>query len=283
MTAAPVLAAAAAVLGVLAAWDALAALEPARFPRALAHSLEPFLRAGREGRDPSPPERRRLALLAGGVLLAGGWIVAGPLAGAVLAAGGPWLAVAGVRARRARYRVELRRAAPTVARALADSLAAGNAIRGALAAAGEHVEGAAGAELAAARGALAAGARTEDVLARLRDQAGGAAWNAIMAAILLQREAGGDLAGLLRRLAAAHEEGLRLEQDARSATAQARFTGWLVCGLPVGAALLAELAHPGYLAGIARSPPAAWLACCAIACQAGSLLAIRRIARVKER
>jgi tight adherence protein B len=283
MTAAPFLAAGAAALGVLAAWDALAALEPAGLPAALMRSLDPLLRAGREGHDPSPPERRRLALLAAGVLFVGGWIVAGPLAGAALATLGPWLAVTGVRARRSRYRAELRRAAPTVARALADSLAAGHAIRGALAAAAEHVDGPAGAELAAARGALAAGARTEDVLARLRERAGGAAWNGIVAAILLHREAGGDLGSLLRRLAAAHEQALRLEQDARSATAQARFTGWLVCGLPVGAALLAELAHPGYLAGIARSPLAAWLACCALACQAGSLLAIRRIARVRER
>jgi tight adherence protein B len=283
MTAGPALAAAAAALGVLAAWNALAALEPARLPAAMARALDPLRRAGREGRDPSPPERRRLALLAAGVLLVGGWIVSGPLAGAVLAALGPWLALTGVRARRARYRSELARAAPAVARALADALAAGHAVRGALAAAGEHVDGPAGAELAAARGALAAGAPTEAVLTRLRDRASGRAWDGIVAAILLQREAGGDLARLLRRLAAAHEEALRLEQDARAATAQARFTGWLVCGLPAGAALLAELAHPGYLAGIVRSPLAAWLAACAVACQAGSLLAIRRIARVRDR
>jgi len=282
VTSGPALAAGAAALGVLAAWDALAAIELARVPAALSRALDPLLRAGREGRDPSPPERRRLGLLAAGVLLVGGWIVAGAVAGVVLAALGPWLALTGVRARRARYRSELARAAPTVARALADALAAGHAIRGALAAAGEHVEGPAGAELAAARGALAAGAPTEEVLARLRARASGRAWDGIVAAILLQREAGGDLARLLRRLAGAHEEALRLEQDARSVTAQARFTGWLVCGLPLGAALLAELAHPGYLASIVRSPLAAWLAGCAVACQAGSLVAIRRLARVRE-
>jgi tight adherence protein B len=144
------------------------------------------------------------------------------------------------------------------------------------------VDGPAGAELAAARGALLAGAPTETVLAGLRARAHGRAWDGIVAAILLQRDAGGDLARLLRRLAAVYEEALRLEQDARAATAQARFTGWLVCGLPLGAAVLAELAHPGYVAGIARRPIAAWLAACAVACQAGSLLAIRRIARVRE-
>ena len=73
-------------------------------------------------------------------------------------------------------------------------------------------------------------------------------WDTIVAAILLQRDAGGDLAGLLRAIAAALEDAARVEADARSATAQARFTAWLVALLPVGAAVLAELADPGYVA-----------------------------------
>ena len=179
-----------------------------------------------------------------------------------------------MRARRERWRAELARAAPAAARALADALAGGHAVRGALAVAAEGgVPGAAGAELRAAARALALGARTEDVLERLRARAGAPAWDTIVAAILLQRDAGGDLAGLLRSIAAGLEEAARVEADARSATAQARFTAWLVALLPVGAAALAELADPGYVAALLRAPLAPWLLGAAAVCQLAGLRA----------
>ena len=70
----------------------------------------------------------------------------------------------------------------------------------------------------------------------------------VVAACLLQRRAGGDLARLLRESARSMEEQSRLEGELRAATAQARFTGLLVVALPLGGALLAELASPGCLA-----------------------------------
>jgi tight adherence protein B len=99
--------------------------------------------------------------------------------------------------------------------------------------------------------------------------------------MLLQRDAGGDLAGLLRGSAAALEEADRLERDARAATAQARFTGLLVSVLPLAAAGLAELARPGYLGSLLRSPLTLWLGGCAVAFQLAALLLIHRLARVK--
>ena len=53
----------------------------------------------------------------------------------------------------------------------------------------------------------------------------------------------------------------------RAATAQARFTGLLVVLLPLGGALLAELASPGYLRGLAGSFLTLWLAGLALALQ----------------
>ena len=72
--------------------------------------------------------------------------------------------------------------------------------------------------------------------------------DAFAAALLSQRLAGGDLAGLLRRFAAGAAERDRVAEDARSATAQARFTGLLVVAMPTGGALFAELLQPGFLA-----------------------------------
>jgi pilus assembly protein CpaF len=67
---------------------------------------------------------------------------------------------------------------------------------------GANVTGPAAGELRAACEALALGEPTEQVLQRLQRRAQSPAWDAMVAAILLQREAGGDLAGLLRALPA---------------------------------------------------------------------------------
>ncbi len=117
------------------------------------------------------------------------------------------------------------------------------------------------------------------MLERLRRRAGDPRWDTIVAAVLLQRDAGGDLAGLLRTIAAAQEEAARVEADARGLTSQARFTAWLVSLLPLGAAVLAELGQPGYLLSLAREPLTALLLVAAVGCQLAAGILVRRIAR----
>jgi tight adherence protein B len=283
VTSAPLLAGLAGALGVAGAWDALAAVEQVAVARALGRWVAPLRAARREGRSPTAVERRRLALVGAGALLAGGWIVAGPVAGAICAAAGPFGIRRLVQARRERWRADLARGAPAAARALSDALAGGHSVRGALGAAAEGgVPGAAGRELSAAGHALALGARTEDVLERLRVRARDSAWETIVAAILLQRDAGGDLAALLRSIAARLEDSARVEAEARTATAQARFTAWLVALLPLGAAVLAELARPGYIGSMLHAPLAPIMLGAAGTCQLVACVAIRRIARMGE-
>ncbi len=279
MSAAP-LAALAAIVGVLALWDTFAALEQLARGGAAGRLLAPLARARRAGLAPSAPELRRLAAVAVVVLLAAGWLVAGPLAGCAAALAGPWALRAQLRSRRRRWRAELERAAPAVARAVADALAAGHAISRALTDAARSVDGPAAVELRALGDALALGQPLEDALALLQARAGNRAYDTLAAALLLQRDAGGDLVGLLRELARAQEAAARGADDARAATAQARFTGVLVGVLPAGAAALAELASPGALASVARDPLSLWLAGFAVVLQLLGLLAIRRLARV---
>ena len=280
MTTAALLAATAAGAGVLGAWECLATTEGGRLADRFALALAPLTRARREGRAPSEAERRRLALLAAGSLLAGGWLLGGPLLGGAATLAGPAAVLAVVRARHRRYREEVCRGASGAARALTDAIGAGHSIRGALAETATALPGAAGHELRIAARALALGEPTEAVLERLRLRAGCRAWDTLIAAILLQRDAGGDLPALLRELAAALEAADRLERDARTATAQARFTAWLVVGLPVAAAALAELAAPGFLATLVAAPVPAALSLGALLLQAAGLVAIRRIVRV---
>jgi tight adherence protein B len=278
---APVLAFAAAAAGVLGAWEALAAIERSRMVAALARAVEPLVRAGREGRAATVPERRRLAVLATAALAAAGWLVGGPVLGAVAAVGGPALVTAALTARRRRYAADLRRGAPSLARALADAVGAGHSIRGAIAVAATGVAGPAGHELQRAARALALGEPTPEVLERLRRRAADPAWDTIVAGILLQRDAGGDLAGLLRDQAAALETAERIEREARTATAQARFTARLVLVLPLGAAALAELASPGLLGGLLTHPVSVWLVVMAVVLQLAAIVAVARLARTR--
>jgi tight adherence protein B len=281
MTAAVGLSFAAAAVGVLGAWEALVAVERVRLVAAFGRAVEPLVRAGREGRDPTGPERRRLALLSTAALVVGGWIVGGPAAGAVAAVGGPLLVAALVRSRRRRYARELRAGAAGAARALADAVGAGHSIRGAIAVAAGGITGAAGNELRATARALDLGDPTAIALEALQGRAGDPAWDAIVAGILLQRDAGGDLAGLLREQTAALEAADRIEREARTATAQARFTARLVLVLPLGAAVLAELASPGLIGGLVTHPLSVWLVAMAAALQVTAIVAVSRLARTR--
>jgi len=84
----------------------------------------------------------------------------------------------------------------------------------------------------------------------------------------------------MRRFAEGAAERDRVAEDARAATAQARFTGLLVVAMPTGAALFAELMQPGFLMGIVSSPVAAGLLAMAAGLQLTGFVAIRRLSRV---
>jgi tight adherence protein B len=267
----------AAAAGVLGAWEWLAAVERSRVVAAVARVVEPVVAAGREGREPSAPERRRLAMLAAATLLAGGWLIAGAGPAIFAAVLGPAAVVTMVRARRRRYSAELAAGAPEAARALADALAAGRSVHGALNVV--SVRGPAGRELRLAARAVALGEPVEAVLERLRARAGSRAWDAIVAGILLGRDAGGDLAGLLRGLASSLDGAARAERDADAATAQARVTARIVLALPLVAAVLAELGSPGLLASRLADPLPAALIALAAALQLVAAFAIRRLTR----
>lgn len=279
MTRAQLLAALAAGAGVAGAWEVLAAVERARAVALLGAAVRPLARSRTEGRAPSVPERRRLAVLASGVLLAAGWLLAGPAAAVLAAIGGPAL-VSGLLARRRRaYRARLALGAAPAARALAASLGAGRSVRGALAEAATGVDGPAGLELARTAGALDAGHPTVAALEALRARAGSRAWDTLVAAVLLQRDAGGDLPGLLRELARSLEAAERADRDARAATAQARFTATLVAGLPLVAVALAELASPGFVIGLLTNPLSLVLVVLAALLQLVAMVVVRGITR----
>ncbi|HET8955504.1 MAG TPA: type II secretion system F family protein [Solirubrobacterales bacterium] len=278
MTAAALLAAAAGGLAALAAREALPASPAAT--RWVRLALEPLRRAGEEGYAPSTVERRRLALLGAGAAIVAGWLLGGPTLALPLALAGPAAVAAAIAGRRRRYRRAVERSLPEMATAIADSLSAGRSLRASLAESISSLDGPGASELGRLAGELELGAGTAEAVARWRRRMRSERVDAFAAALLSQRLAGGDLAGLLRRFAVGAAERERVAEDARSATAQARFTGLLVVAMPTGGAVLAELLEPGFLATLLASPPAAVLLGLAAALQAVGFLAIRRFSQV---
>ena len=274
------LAAAAGGMAAVAVREAIVA-SPA-LGRWLAATIEPLRRAGREGYAPSGAERRRLAALGTAALLIAGFMVIGPGPAPFLALAGPGAAAWALARRRARYRLAVERGVPQIATAVADALAGGRSVRAALASAAASVEGPAAAELARVRADLELGAPTADALGALQTRLRATRVDSFAAALLSQQLGGGDLAGLLRRFAASAAERDRVAADARSATAQARFTGLLVVAMPTGAALFAELIQPGFVGALFANGASLALLAVAAALQAGGFAAVRRLSRIED-
>jgi tight adherence protein B len=245
-------------------------------------SMAPLGRASREGYAPSADEQRRLAMLGSGAIAAIALLIAGPGPPAVAAAAGPWCVGVLVARRRERYRRVVERSVPDVAAAIADAISGGHSVRGALAAAAGSLEGPSSAELARVAADLELGSSTADALAAMRARLRSERVDSLATALLSQQVAGGDVAALMRRLAAAAADRDRVDDEARAATTQARFTGLLVVALPAGAALFAELLQPGFVSRVVSEPASAAMLVAAGGLQLLGFALIRRLGTPAE-
>ena len=259
-----------------------ALLSAPRVAEWLRDAVAPLGRAGREGYAPSAQEQRRLALLGSGTIAAGAILLAGVGPLGLAGAAGPWGVGQLVAHRRERYRRTVERAIPDVASAIADAISGGHSVRGALTSAPGSLEGPSSAELARVAADLELGASTADALAAMRARLRSERVDALSSALLSQQVAGGDVAALMRRFAAAAADRDRVADEARAATTQARFTGMLVVALPAGAALFAELLQPGFVSRVLAEPASAAMLVAAGGLQLAGFALIRRLGRAAE-
>jgi tight adherence protein B len=259
-----------------------AVLSAPRIAAWMRSTLAPLSRVGREGYVPSAEEQRRLALLGSGVIAMVAVLLTGLGPLAVAAAAGPWCVGAVLARRRDGYRLAVQRSVPDVASAIADAISGGHSVRGALAAAADSLEGPPAAELARVAADLELGASTADALGAMRGRLRSERVDSLSTALLSQQVGGGDVAALMRRLAAAAAERDRVDDEARAATTQARFTGLLVVALPAGAALFAELLQPGFISRVLAEPASAAMLIAAAGLQMMGFAVIRRLGRPSE-
>jgi tight adherence protein B len=259
-----------------------ATLSAPRLALWLREAVDPLGRIAREGYVPSAEEQRRLALLGSAAIAALAVLLTGPGPLAVGAAAGPWFVGAVVARRKERYRRAVERSIPDIASAIADAISGGHSVRGALAAAAESLDGPPAAELSRVAADLELGASTGEALGGMRGRLRSERIDSLSTSLLSQQIAGGDVAGLMRRLAAAAAERDRVDDEARAATTQARFTGLLVVALPAGAGLFAELLQPGFISRVLAEPASTALLVVAAALQVMGFAVIRRLGRPSE-
>jgi tight adherence protein B len=185
------------------------------------------------------------------------------------------------RRRAARANAAIDRATRSLAQALAASLAAGNSVHGALAAAPASVDAPLRPHLERAARELALGYALDGVLERLTERAGAPRLRVIVGALIMQRRAGGDLVRLLGELAESFRRDDQALDQARSATTQARLTAWIVIGAPLGVALMAELVWPGALTGVLAAPAALMVFVLALAMHGVGAWLVVRLAGVR--
>lgn len=103
----------------------------------------------------------------------------------------------------------------------------------------------------------------------------------VVTAVLIQRQVGGNLAGLLEQVADTVRLRLRLERELRALTAQGRLSGWIVGLLPVGLGAFLGLVNPTYVGTLFHDALGQVLLVGAAVLQAVGVLIIRRLVRLE--
>jgi tight adherence protein B len=103
----------------------------------------------------------------------------------------------------------------------------------------------------------------------------------LAAAIILQKETGGNLAEILDKTAFLIRERMRLRGQLRIYTAQGRATGWVLCALPFIMFLLISAVNPGYEKALLEDPTGRHLVYAGFALLGIGILVIRKIIDIR--
>ena len=72
-------------------------------------------------------------------------------------------------------------------------------------------------------------------------------FNLVAAAVLIQRQVGGNLAQILDTISETINERIRMRREVNALTAQGRMSGYVLSALPIALALILQIISPGYL------------------------------------
>lgn len=103
----------------------------------------------------------------------------------------------------------------------------------------------------------------------------------LVAAMLIQRETGGNLVEVLNKTTTLLRDRMRLQGEIRIYTAQGRLTGWILCLLPIVMFFALTAINPNYTAPLVDEPLGQHLLIAGAVFMILGILVIRRIVRIK--
>ncbi len=103
----------------------------------------------------------------------------------------------------------------------------------------------------------------------------------LVAAMLIQRETGGNLVEVLDKTTSLLRDRIRLQGEVRIYTAQGRLTGWILCLLPVFLFFALTAINPNYTAPLLNEPAGQHLLIAGSVLMLLGILAIRKIVQIK--
>ncbi|GAB6151729.1 type II secretion system F family protein [Desulfosporosinus burensis] len=98
------------------------------------------------------------------------------------------------------------------------------------------------------------GTATEAALIHLSERVGSDVLDLLITAMLIQRQAGGNLAEVLMNIHATIQGRLRIQQEIKTLTAQGRISGYIIAILPFGIAVVLSVINPSYLSVLFTNP-----------------------------
>ncbi|MDI5970046.1 type II secretion system F family protein [Streptomyces sp. SL13] len=245
-----------------------------RYGRALDHRL------AATGLDVSPGEFTVYLALAVAVV----WLLAGtlmaPFFGPIAAAVAVWSAYAFLNWRRQKRIEHFIGQLPELARLLANSAAAGLALRTSIGLAADELDAPAGEELTRVADALAVGRSLEEALGDLKDRLPSRELAVMVTTLVLSSKAGGTLVGSLRNLTETLEERKETRREVRTTLSQVTITAYAVPGIGLGALLLLNKMSPGALAAMTGTFLGEAAVVAALVLYAVGFVLIRRMARI---
>ena len=128
---------------------------------------------------------------------------------------------------------------------LANSLKAGFSLPQSLGLMAQETENPMGQEIGLLVREMQVGVGMEDALQHLYERMPGRDLDLITTSILISREVGGDLTGILDNIASTIRERHRIEGKIRALSAQGKLQGFVICSIPPGIALALSYIAPG--------------------------------------
>ena len=103
---------------------------------------------------------------------------------------------------------------------------------------------------------------------------------AVVTAVLIQRETGGNLAEVLDRIAGLIRERFRFQRSVRTLTAEGRGTAWVVSISPFAVAVITEIMKPGWVTDLFNDPLGQQLTIGAFVLMSFGILWLKRLVNI---